>query len=98
MIMKRLAQAGARSRRGAAGVAVIFSGITDCSTGASGWTTLRTVTLPLLRIPPLGAAALVFVTAAGSFAVPRCSAPAGFSTMPTRAGRRPGQLSGGEQQ
>ncbi len=54
------------------------------SAGASGWTTLRTVTLPLLRIPLLGAAALVFVTAAGSFAVPQVlGTPAGFSTMPT---------------
>ena len=54
------------------------------SAGARGWTTLRTVTLPLLRIPLLGAAALVFVTAAGSFAVPQVlGAPAGFATMPT---------------
>ena len=54
------------------------------SAGASGWTTLRTVTVPLLRIPLLGAAALVFVTAAGSFAVPQVlGTPAGFSTMPT---------------
>jgi iron(III) transport system permease protein len=52
--------------------------------GAGGWTTLRTVTLPLLRIPLLGAAALVFVTAAGSFAVPEVlGTPAGFSTMST---------------
>jgi iron(III) transport system permease protein len=52
--------------------------------GASGWTALRTVTLPLLRIPLLGAAALVFVTAAGSFAVPEVlGTPAGFSTMST---------------
>jgi iron(III) transport system permease protein len=52
--------------------------------GASGWTTLRTITLPLLRIPLLGAAALVFVTAAGSFAVPQVlGTPAGFSTMST---------------
>ena len=52
--------------------------------GASGWTTLRTVTLPLLRIPLLGAAALVFVTAAGSFAVPQVlGTPAGFGTMST---------------
>lgn len=52
--------------------------------GASGWTTLRTVTLPLLRIPLLGAAALVFVTAAGSFAVPQVlGTPAGFGTLAT---------------
>ncbi len=52
--------------------------------GANGRTALRTVTLPLLRIPLLGAAALVFVTAAGSFAVPQVlGTPAGFATMPT---------------
>jgi len=52
--------------------------------GAGGWTTLRTITLPLLRVPLLGAAALVFVTAAGSFAVPEVlGAPAGFATMST---------------
>jgi iron(III) transport system permease protein len=52
--------------------------------GANQWTTLRTVTLPLLRIPLLGAAALVFVTAAGSFAVPEVlGTPAGFGTMST---------------
>jgi iron(III) transport system permease protein len=54
------------------------------SAGASGATVLRTVTLPLLRIPLLGAAALVFVTAAGSFAVPQVlGTPAGFATLPT---------------
>jgi iron(III) transport system permease protein len=54
------------------------------SAGANGWTVLRTVTLPLLRIPLLAAAALVFVTAAGSFAVPQVlGTPAGFATMPT---------------
>ena len=52
--------------------------------GAGAATTLRTVTLPLLRIPLLGAAALVFVTAASSFAVPQVlGTPAGFATMPT---------------
>ena len=52
--------------------------------GAGGWTTLRTVTLPLLRVPLLGAAALVFVTAAGSFAVPQVlGTPAGFGTLST---------------
>ena len=52
--------------------------------GANQWTTLRTVTLPLLRVPLLGAAALVFVTAAGSFAVPQVlGTPAGFGTMST---------------
>lgn len=53
--------------------------------GAGRWTTLRTVTLPLLRIPLLAAAALVFVTAAGSFAVPEVlGTPAGFATMSTQ--------------
>jgi iron(III) transport system permease protein len=52
--------------------------------GAGGWTTLRTVTLPLLRIPLLAAAALVFVTAAASFAVPEVlGTPAGFATVST---------------
>ena len=47
--------------------------------GAGGWTTLRTVSLLLLRILLLGAAALVFVTAAGSFAVPQVlGTPAGL--------------------
>lgn len=54
------------------------------SAGAGRVTVLRTVTLPLLRIPLLAAAALVFVTAAGSFAVPQVlGTPAGFATMPT---------------
>jgi iron(III) transport system permease protein len=53
--------------------------------GAGPWSTLRTVTLPLLRIPLLAAAALVFVTAAGSFAVPEVlGTPAGFATMSTQ--------------
>ena len=42
---------------------------------ANAWTTLRTVTLPLLRLPLLGAAALVFVTAGAASPCPRCSAP-----------------------
>lgn len=54
------------------------------SAGASAWTTLRTVTLPLLRMPLLAGAALVFVTAAGSFAIPEVlGTPDGFSTMST---------------
>ena len=52
--------------------------------GASARTTLRTITLPLLRIPLLGAGALVFVTTASSFAVPEVlGTPAGFATMST---------------
>ncbi|MGD0603355.1 MAG: ABC transporter permease subunit [Streptosporangiaceae bacterium] len=54
------------------------------SAGASRLTVLRTITLPLLRVPLLGAAALVFVTAAGSFAVPEVlGTPAGFAMLPT---------------
>jgi iron(III) transport system permease protein len=57
--------------------------------GAGGWTTLRTVTLPLLRVPLLAAAALVFTTAAGSFAVPEVlGTPAGFATMSTQIYRQ----------
>jgi iron(III) transport system permease protein len=52
--------------------------------GAGPWTTLRTVTLPLLRSALLAAAVLVFVTAVGSFAVPQVlGSPAGYSTMST---------------
>jgi iron(III) transport system permease protein len=53
--------------------------------GASPWTTLRTVTLPLLR--PVLAAELVltFVAAMESFAVPQVlGAPSGFATLTTR--------------
>lgn len=54
------------------------------ASGANGWTALRTVTLPLLRLPLLAAGALVFVTAAGSFAVPEVlGTPAGYATMST---------------
>lgn len=54
------------------------------SAGAGPWTTLRTVTLPLLRAPMLAAAALVFVTTVGSFAIPEVlGTPAGFGTMST---------------
>jgi iron(III) transport system permease protein len=52
--------------------------------GATGWATLRTVTLPLLRVPLLAASALVFVSAVNSFAVAQLlGTPAGFSTMST---------------
>lgn len=53
--------------------------------GAGPWTTLRTVTLPLLR--PVLAAELVltFVATLESFAVPQVlGAPSGFSTLTTR--------------
>ena len=52
--------------------------------GAGPWSVLRTITLPLLRLPLLAAAVLVFVSAVGSFAVPQVlGAPAGFATMST---------------
>jgi len=54
------------------------------ASGAGGWTVLRSVTLPLLRPALTAAAALVFVTAANSFAVPQVlGTPAGFATMST---------------
>ncbi len=55
------------------------------ASGAGTLTTFRTVTLPLLRAPLGAAAALVFVTALESFAVPAVlGIPAGFATMTTR--------------
>lgn len=54
------------------------------ASGAGGWTVLRTITLPLLRVPLLAASALVFASAVNSFAVPQLlGTPAGFSTMST---------------
>jgi iron(III) transport system permease protein len=52
--------------------------------GAGAVTVLRTVTLPLVRVPLVAAGALVFVTAVNSFAVPELlGTPAGFTTMST---------------
>ncbi len=52
--------------------------------GAGRWTTLRTVTLPILRVPLVAAGVLVFVSAMGSFAVPSVlGTPAGYATMST---------------
>lgn len=52
--------------------------------GAGRWVRLRTVTLPLLRVPLLAGGVLVFVTAVGSFAVPQVlGTPAGFRTLST---------------
>src|SRR5215475_1649797 len=52
--------------------------------GASAWTALRTVTLPLMRTPLIAAAVLVFVSAVGAFAVPQVlGTPAGYATMST---------------
>lgn len=53
--------------------------------GAGGWTSLRTVTLPLLRPVLAAEVVLVFVATLESFAVPQVlGAPAGFSTLTTR--------------
>ncbi|MDQ6658336.1 MAG: ABC transporter permease subunit [Actinomycetota bacterium] len=52
--------------------------------GASGWTMLRTVTLPLLRPSLAAATVLTFVSALEAFAVPQVlGTPAGFGTMTT---------------
>jgi iron(III) transport system permease protein len=54
------------------------------ASGAGGWAALRTITLPLLRVPLLAAAALVFASVVNSFAVPQLlGTPAGFATMST---------------
>ncbi|MDQ2846029.1 MAG: ABC transporter permease subunit [Actinomycetota bacterium] len=53
--------------------------------GASGWTTLRTVTVPLLGPSLVAATALIFVGALEAFAVPQVlGTPAGFNTVTTR--------------
>ena len=53
--------------------------------GADMMTTLRTVTLPLLRPVLAGAAAIAFVLSVTSFGVPAVlGVPAGFTTMTTR--------------
>ncbi|GAA4707533.1 ABC transporter permease [Phytohabitans rumicis] len=52
--------------------------------GASAWVALRTVTLPLLRMSIVAAAALVFVSVVNAFAIPQLlGTPAGFGTMST---------------
>ncbi len=52
--------------------------------GASFWTTIRLVTLPLLQPGLLSAALIVFVTSAGLFDVPLAlTATKGIRTMPT---------------
>lgn len=54
------------------------------ASGATGWTTLWTVTLPLTRTGLISAAALVFVSAVNAFEVPAVlGIPAGFPTMTT---------------
>lgn len=55
------------------------------ASGATGWTALRTVTLPLLRPPLVAASALVFVSGVNNFGIPAVlGIPAGFETMTTR--------------
>lgn len=55
------------------------------ASGATWWTTLRTVTLPLLRPPLVAASALVFVSGVNNFGIPAVlGIPAGFETMTTR--------------
>lgn len=53
--------------------------------GATGWTALRTVTLPLLRPSLAAAAVLTFVVTLESFAIPQVmGAGAGYSTVTTK--------------
>jgi len=53
--------------------------------GAGGWTTLRTVTLPLLRPVLAAELVLVFVATMESFAAPQVlGTPSGYSTLTTR--------------
>jgi iron(III) transport system permease protein len=53
--------------------------------GAGGWTTMRTVTLPLLRPVLVAEGVLSFVATIESFAVPQVlGAPSGFTTLTTR--------------
>lgn len=55
------------------------------TSGAGGWTALRTVTLPLLRPVLAAEVALTFVATMESFAVPQVlGSPSGFSTLTTR--------------
>jgi iron(III) transport system permease protein len=62
------------------------------ASGAGAGAVLRTITLPLLRVPLVAASALVFVSAVNSFAVPQLlGTPAGFATMSTLVYNRLGQ-------
>ena len=55
------------------------------ASGAGPWTSLLTVTLPLLRPALLSAAVIVFVFAVNAFGVPAVlGTPAGFATITTR--------------
>ena len=58
------------------------------SAGATGWTALRTVTVPLLRPSLAAAAVLTFVVTLESFAIPQVmGAGSGFTTITTRVYR-----------
>ena len=55
------------------------------ASGASGWTTIRTITLPLLRPSLAAGAVLTFVVTLESFAIPQVmGAASGFTTITTR--------------
>ncbi|MEJ7727122.1 MAG: ABC transporter permease subunit [Actinomycetes bacterium] len=55
------------------------------ASGASGWTALRTITLPLLNPSLAAAAVLTFVVTLESFAIPQVmGAASGFTTITTR--------------
>ena len=55
------------------------------ASGATGWMTLRTITLPLLRPSLAASAVLTFVVTLESFAIPQVMGRgAGFSTITTR--------------
>jgi iron(III) transport system permease protein len=55
------------------------------ASGASGWTTLRTVTLPLIRPVLAAEVVLTFIATMESFAVPQVlGTPSGFTTLTTR--------------
>jgi iron(III) transport system permease protein len=55
------------------------------TSGAGGWTTLRTVTLPLLAPVLAAEVVLTFVATLESFAVPQVlGSPSGFATLTTR--------------
>ena len=55
------------------------------ASGATGWVTLRSVTLPLLRPSLAASAVLIFVVTLESFAIPQVmGASAGFDTITTK--------------
>lgn len=55
------------------------------ASGAGAWTTLRTITLPLIRPAMISALVVTFVFAGNAFGVPAVlGTPAGFATITTR--------------